>query len=151
MLTVNVKVSDGLVNDARGVVHIVASRNRNVHKILVKFDDPKLMWVNKAISASQYRNKFNNVVPLEKVEVKFHARSKKCSEITQYQFPLTLGWGTTIHKVQGLTLNEIVVDMEGSSRFSPGQAYVAFSHWLACVLFNLMLVPLTRVKRFMRK
>ena len=62
-----------------------------------------------------------------------------------------LAWATTIHKVQGLTLNEIVIDMEGSSYFSPGQAYVAFSDWLACVLFNLMLVPLRKVKRFMRK
>ena len=126
MLTVNVNVSDGLVNGARGeVVHIVASPNHNVHKILVKFDDPSVG--QQAISASRYRNRFNNAVPLEKVEVKFHARGKKGSEITRYQFPLTLAWATTIHKVQGLTLNEIVVDMEGSSRFSPGQAYVAFS------------------------
>ena len=42
------------------------------------------------------------------------------------QFPLTLAWATAIHKVQGLTLDEIVVDMKGG-RFSPGQAYVAFS------------------------
>ena len=33
---------------------------------------------------------------------------------------------TTTHKVQGLTLDEIVVDMKGS-RFSPGQPNVAFS------------------------
>lgn len=40
---------------------------------------------------------------------------------------MTLAWATTIHKVQGLTLDEIVVGMKGD-RFSPGQAYVAFSH-----------------------
>ena len=39
---------------------------------------------------------------------------------------MTLAWATTIHKVQGLTLDEIVVNMKGG-RFSPGQAYVAFS------------------------
>ena len=43
------------------------------------------------------------------------------------QFPLTLAWATSIHKVQGLTLDEIVVDMKGGRQFNPGQAYVAFS------------------------
>ena len=52
------------------------------------------------------------------------AKGKRGSEITR--LPLTLAWATTIHKVQGLTLDEIVVDMKGS-RFSSGQAYVAFS------------------------
>ena len=37
-----------------------------------------------------------------------------------------MAWATTIHKVQGLTLIEIVVDMKGG-HFSPGQVYVAFS------------------------
>jgi len=37
-----------------------------------------------------------------------------------------LSWAATIHKVQGLTLHQIVVDMKGRT-FAPGQAYVAFS------------------------
>lgn len=43
MLTVNVNVSDGLVNGARGeIVHIVTGASRKVNKILVKFDDPNV-------------------------------------------------------------------------------------------------------------
>ena len=42
------------------------------------------------------------------------------------QVPLRLAWAVTIHKSQGLTYDEIVVDM-GNRAFSPGQTYVALS------------------------
>ena len=66
-------------------------------------------------------------MPLNKHEVVFLAKGKRGSEITRFQFPLTLASATTIHKVQGLTLDEIVVDIKGG-HFSTGQAYAAFSH-----------------------
>ena len=50
----------------------------------------------------------------------------KTVEVSRTQFPLVLSWATTIHKVQGPTLDQIVVDMKGG-KFSPGQAYVGFS------------------------
>ena len=44
------------------------------------------------------------------------------------QFLLVLAWAITIHKCQGCTLPEIVVDMTPSKgHYSVGQAYVAFS------------------------
>ena len=43
-------------------------------------------------------------------------------------FPLTLPWAVTIHKCQGLTLPEIVIDMmHTKGKFKRGEAYVAFS------------------------
>ena len=123
MLTTNVDVSDGLVNGARGeVIHIATNNNKATH-ILVKFDNPGVGA--KAKHANHYRN-YPDTVPLTRHETVFLAKGKRGSEITRVQFPLTLAWATTIHKVQGLTLDEIVVDMKGG-RFSPGQAYVAFS------------------------
>ena len=126
MLTTNVDVSDGLVNGARGeVAHVVTSNDGQVTCILVKFDNSTVGV--KAIQTSPYRSTYPHAVPIAKCEVMFFAKGKRGSEITRLQFPLTLAWATTIHKVQGLTLDEIVVDMKGG-RFSPGQAYVALSH-----------------------
>ncbi len=121
MLTANVDVSDGLVNGARGeVVHFIRKPNGGVITILVKFDNSSVGQV--AIQSSKYRTSYSNAVPLTKHEAMFLAMGKLGYEVRQ--FLLTLAWSTTMHKVQGLTLDEIVVDMD---RFSPGQAHVAFS------------------------
>lgn len=42
------------------------------------------------------------------------------------QIPLTLAWAVTIHKAQGLSFDDVRVDM-GRAAFAPGQAYVALS------------------------
>ena len=144
MLTTNVDVSDGLVNGARGeVVHVVTNSDDEVTCVLVKFDNSTVG--RKFIQTSQYRSTHPHAVPLAKYEV---AKGRRWSEITRLQFPLTLAWATTIHKVQGLTLDEIVVDMKGG-RFSPGQAYVAFSRvkTLEGLHFNRKTIKVTG-KRF---
>ncbi len=78
--------------------------------MLVKFDNEQVGV--KACQSSQYCTTYSNAVPLSKLEVVFLAKGKRGAEITRLQFPLTLAWATTIHKVQGLTLDTIVVDMK---------------------------------------
>jgi ATP-dependent DNA helicase PIF1 len=48
------------------------------------------------------------------------------------QLPLTLGWATTIHKAQGLTVDRAHIDL-GFGAFAAGQLYVALSR---CRTFN---------------
>ncbi len=50
----------------------------------------------------------------------------KVSIGTFTQFPLKLGYGITIHKSQGMTLDECIIDM-GNGAFAHGQTYVALS------------------------
>lgn len=73
----------------------------------------------------------NNVVPIAPVLVKIKIRPGKPSspEIQRIQFPLTLAWACTVHKVQGLTLENIVAsfDLFKQRSFNYGQAYVALS------------------------
>ncbi|GBF27154.1 ATP-dependent RecD-like DNA helicase [bacterium MnTg02] len=42
------------------------------------------------------------------------------------QMPLNLAWAATIHKAQGLSLDDVRIDLEGGA-FASGQAYVAIS------------------------
>ena len=124
MLTVNVDVSDGLVNGARGTIEDIIKTGSEVTLVLVKFDHSRVGVT--AIAQSQYRSQYPEAVPISRHEAVFFIGKNKAAEASRRQFPLVLAWATTIHKVQGLTMDQIVVDMR-KVKFDAGQAYVAFS------------------------
>ena len=121
-MTCNIDVADGLVNGVRGVIQkIITTQNGIVELILVKFEDESIG--NRAKSSNHYQNQYPSTVPIHRFGVTFQYNNKVT--IFRSQFPLVLAWASTIHSVQGLTVDKIVVDL--SRIFAAGQAYVALS------------------------
>ncbi len=125
-MPINVNNLDGLTNGATGtVVHVILKANgTEMETIMVKFDNPKIGVQTRQESKVPKRR--DKSVPITKVEGTFFLGKRKNIEYHNWQFPLVLCWGSTIHVTQSLSLSGIVVDMT-NGRYLPGQAYVAFS------------------------
>lgn len=81
-------------------------------------------------------------VERENWEITHYSYDEASDKITQKikgqfrQFPMRLGWASTIHKSQGLTLNSCTIDLE--SAFCHGQCYVALSRCSSMQGINLV-------------
>jgi len=96
----------GYVNGQRGLVSdIQVTPNKEITSVTVEFLDGN--------SVSIERESWDWLDPNRSVMG------------TMHHFPLRLGWSITIHKSQGLTLDNVEVDL--SKGFAAGQAYVALS------------------------
>ena len=140
MLTINIDVSDGLTNGAMGTVANIITEEitGEMKTILVGFDNDNVGCEAKYMSL--YTNINHNAVPIEKVQVTFPVnRAKQSLQATRNQFPFTLAWAVPIHKCQGLTLPQIVVDMTPTKgTFAAGQAYAAFSRVHTCEKLHII-------------
>ena len=77
---------------------------------------------------SVYHSTNQNAVPIYKTQAIFPLQKKTSFQATRSQFPVTLAWAVIVHKCQGSTLPEIVIDMTpAKGKFKPGEAYIAFS------------------------
>ena len=132
MLTTNIDIADRLINGQLGtIVRIeVNQNNQNPTVIYIKFDDDKAGSSLIQKSSHPFVRE-NQVVPLQPVLAKIKIRSNKPSspEIQRTQFPLTLAYAVSIHKVQGLSLTNVVIsfDLVKQRTFNYGQVYVALS------------------------
>ena len=117
MLIKNIDTKDGLVNGVIGSVREICQSGSNMpDTVFIQFDNQK---VGKTAKLKKYING-NACVGIEPSTEDIQNRNG-----SRKQFPLQLAWACTIHKVQGLTVQECVVDL--NKCFSYGQAYVALS------------------------
>ena len=72
---------------------------------------------------------------LTRVKSKFQVLEK--AYVIRQQFPITVAYSITIHKSQGLTLRNVVVDV-GNLVFCCGQTYVALSRVTSLAGLNLI-------------
>lgn len=105
MLCVNLDVKKGLVNGSQGI--IIGFTKDNQYPI-VKFNN----------------NTTINIHPHPWLAGSYKFKNEKY-RIYYIQYPLKLCWSTTIHKSQGLTMENISIDFSGNLQDS--QAYVALS------------------------
>ena len=128
MLTNNVDISDKLINGQIGSLVYIKWQINIVKTMYIKFDN-ETVGITKRMGDSlafQY-----DAVPIEctTAEIKTNAKKEAAPVIKRTQFPLVLSWACTVHKVQGLSLNYVVVsfDLLKQKSFNPGQMYVALS------------------------
>ncbi|XP_074538707.1 uncharacterized protein LOC141800196 [Halichoeres trimaculatus] len=122
MLCKNVDVGDGLVNGACGTVTHIEFKNvsdKFPQTVYVKFDDPRI--------GSQRRKQRAHAAVECRDSTAIDPEQEKATKWggLRVQFPLRLAWACTVHKVQGLTVDQAVVCFK--KVFAPGQAYVALS------------------------
>ena len=79
---------------------------------------------------SSYLGRQNSWVPIEKCDAEIPIKKGSASpSVKRTQFPLILEWTSTVHKVQGLSLEQGVTDfhLRKQKTFGPGQIYTALS------------------------
>ena len=138
MLTINISVPFGLFNGALGhVVDIIYKEGRKPEDGL-----PDVVMVDfPNYSGPPFIQNNTTLIPILPITRQVECFCHKCKKI---QIPLRLGWATTVHKCQGMTIgegeinNHIVIN-PGTRSFesrNPGALFVALSRAKSTGLTN---------------
>ncbi len=129
MLIYNVNTADKLTNGQRGIVtNILFSDPHTVSCLIIKFDDPTVgkSQKEKNLKYSNYKG-----VPLFRTNYTYaigKSIKNHSAMASVLQFPLTLAWAMTAHKMQGQTVihpQKLLADLQ--SMFGTNMAYVVCS------------------------
>ena len=133
MLTNDKDVTDGLTNGAIGIVTdvVLARKNTNIQPtirtIRLKFDSTKAG--QSAIVNIKYKHINDSSVPITRMQVHFLVHGEPSFQASHMRFLLFLAWVITGHECEGITVQDIIVDMAPSKgTYQSGQAYVTESH-----------------------
>ena len=132
MLTVNRDIQDWLSNNETETIRHIEFVQDSAPKVYVKFSDKQ---AGSKSMRSFYLDRQNSWVPIEKCETEISIKKRSAlPSIKRTQFLLTLAWASTIHKIQGLSLEQGVVnfDLRNQKSFQAAQMYTAFSRIRTC-------------------
>lgn len=115
MLIRNIATDYGLINGALGFVHHIEFAESKAFRLFIRFDDE--------IIGRIFQDATHNAISIDKISQEFYYRGRS---MIRTQFPLLPAWAATIHKVQGITCDKIVLGL-GKRVFAEGQSYVALS------------------------
>ena len=128
MLIYNICTIDGLTNGLSGTVIAFEEREKQKDFIIVKFDDEdageeerrKFPWV--------YKKYGSNATPISKISFDYSvgdASKDHTKKVKIIQYPLTLAFALTAHKIQGQTVSAPKpVGLNLDKVFQANQAYV---------------------------
>lgn len=112
-------------------------------RVMATRNDSERRWINGSLGTVSKISGDDVYVMFDRSDEEYHVEPVKWEKIRQVwndaegrienqiigtyeQLPLTPAWAITIHKAQGLTLDDVRIDF-GAGAFAPGQVYVALS------------------------